>query len=181
MNANKRTKNAICEYCGVTFPAQRSTARFCSTAHRSAAHREALETVAERVLQQDGHSTVVELPDGSWREYVRVVPVDGYAVPKALLATLDAHRKEGEDDSQTLLRLGLLKLAELAGADTPVRKRLVRRVDRRLPGSPQPVDKHAATAKQPVRYESQKMAELAREALRDHDAEDWDVPVIGSS
>ena len=177
---------------GKRFSSSRSDAKYCSGKCRVAALRKRRdEELGERLLEVHH---VVELPDGVRREYVAqwddtgdAEPIDGFAVPKALLATLDANRQDGEDDSQTLLRLGLTKLRELAGkadttggsgveSDTPVRKRLVRRVDRKLqlPGSPQPVDK-------PVRYESQKMAELAREALRDHDAEDWDVPVIGSS
>jgi hypothetical protein len=36
---NSRAKLAVCAVCGVTFPARRSTARYCSTACRVRAHR----------------------------------------------------------------------------------------------------------------------------------------------
>jgi hypothetical protein len=38
---NSRAKATVCAVCGVTFPARRSTARYCSTACRVRAHRRA--------------------------------------------------------------------------------------------------------------------------------------------
>jgi len=38
-NPNSRARRSICAECGVTFPAFRSTARYCSTACRVRAHR----------------------------------------------------------------------------------------------------------------------------------------------
>jgi hypothetical protein len=38
-NPNSRARRAVCAECGVTFPAARSTARYCSTACRVRAHR----------------------------------------------------------------------------------------------------------------------------------------------
>ena len=39
--AEGRARMAVCAECGVTFPAVRSTARYCSTACRVKAHRRA--------------------------------------------------------------------------------------------------------------------------------------------
>jgi hypothetical protein len=92
MNAASVTLNRACEACNQPFGARRSTARFCSTRCRVAAHR---RRSAERELERARR--LVDRADRAVR-YVR----DGWMHPADALAIVVASDDELEARLETL-------------------------------------------------------------------------------